>query len=391
MSKLKWAVLAGMVALGVPVAAETIAADSISINFGGNDVANPGDGLVSAQVWKNYSEVSYDGNAPLPTEKLAQDASGATANWGSPGTYGWNDDANSVTPILRNYLDDSNSANPWVRISGIPFERFDVIVYQASDTEGFRFNSPSVNGRYYDLTGAPVSDAVVYGQTRLSDYSEGENAVYLRRAFATNEVYIVGGGKRRSARGCIAAVQVIEVPVVSARPTEDAAWSDLWTSTATPRCLRALEPAEGVRVTIASDVSLGADGLWLKSSVVFAMTGALTVSNGIELSESAVLTLDCAGVTTTAEKHYLLNAPLDNPEAFAYVCTNLPAGYEAFADANGVFLQKTTDAISINVVGGTTTYPGAAIPSEARAVGAYCVSGGGGTTSARTPCRKPQS
>lgn len=141
--------------------------------------------------------------------------------------------SNPTAPsILHAYLDDGDPGAS-VTVKDIPFSSYDVIVYFATDnakwtnTDGvegsdgsMQFQPVTVNGTLYSWqNGALVSgDAatnVLFGQSLQDTIAEGTNA--LRIPSLTGATLTIQGGtgfidgNYKKGRGCIAAVQIVEV------------------------------------------------------------------------------------------------------------------------------------------------------------------------------------
>lgn len=142
--------------------------------------------------------------------------------------------SNPTAPsILHAYLDDGDPGAS-VTVKDIPFSSYDVIVYFATDnakwtsTDGvegsdgspMQFQPVTVNGTLYSWqNGALVSgDAatnVLFGQSLQDTVAEGTNA--LRIPSLTGATLTIQGGtgfidgNYKKGRGCIAAVQIVEV------------------------------------------------------------------------------------------------------------------------------------------------------------------------------------
>ncbi len=222
--------------------------------------------------------------------------SGATVVWSAFGTYQWGENDDAVANILKYYLDDSVSTNPEITISGVPFPFYDVIVYQASDNANVQFNPPRVNGVCYDVNGRVTASPVPYGSSRQNACREGVNVIYLRQAFADRELTLVGGGKADEngtcPRGSIAAVQLVEVPsVVEETVSTDTDWTSVpWTETA-GRVLRVVNTSGNAAIGVEQDATAGLDTIRVTERATFSVNAVLTVTNGLQVAEDAILTL----------------------------------------------------------------------------------------------------
>ena len=182
--------------------------DVISINFvDGDDTFSGTGGLVSVGNWNNCSGASKSEGQSL--NKSDGTSSGATVKWSSKNT--WRKKENITDQWLKGYLDDGNEIS--VEVSDIPYARYSVIVYQATDTENNGFNPPAINGVYYSWDGRSASNtrnntALKYGTTLNATSVFGTNAIRIKGLSGT--LTLRGGGNANSARGCIAAVQIIK-------------------------------------------------------------------------------------------------------------------------------------------------------------------------------------
>ena len=117
--------------------------------------------------------------------------------------------------FMQGYLDDGgNQAR--ISVSGIPYATYDVIVYCATDNAEKAFKAKQVNGVYYkwdDATKTIVSEGVGATDTWGSANVAVGAAVYGSNAIRINgltgSLSIVGGTNGNSARGCIAAIQIM--------------------------------------------------------------------------------------------------------------------------------------------------------------------------------------
>lgn len=189
----------------------------ISVNFGNQGSATDSSGLymVSADAWNNVSDqnctdkelaVIWNGDS---AETLA---SAFHVTWSCANLYQYT--SNVTDPILKGYLDDGGSGIN-VSFTGLPFEKYAVVVYQATDTGNVSFNPPSINGTYYAYDGSATSatrndTSLRYGRSQTAVSKWAVNAVAPGQAFS-GDLTISGAGNANSARGCIAAIQIIEI------------------------------------------------------------------------------------------------------------------------------------------------------------------------------------
>lgn len=211
--------------------------DAVSINFvgdgnGGSVADDAMLGLVSAGGWNNLSNNNgisqlkmWDGSAAYDTTMLA--------DYSSNNVYGY---ANKVTidsasVYLAGYLDDGGNQVS-ISVTSIPFTEYSVIVYTATDSQDYKFKPVQVNGTWYAGSvsargigyAIPVfdseKDTALWGATRGTSAVYGTNA--LRVDGLSGNLTIKGGTNSNSARGGIAAIQIINTGTVLSTPTSTA-------------------------------------------------------------------------------------------------------------------------------------------------------------------------
>ena len=194
----------------------------ISMNFGnqGNALFTDGVNKVLAAAWNNVTAagntrtdlVTWNGTA---TETLSSNWS---VTWSSPNL--WNYTESIKETILKGYLDDGGShAN--VTFTNLPFTTgYDLYIYRATDTQNYKFRPIKVtmNGHTYtyststDLQGIGYFGDSNWGTTRNATSVLGTNVICIKGLNAA-EITIEGGENIGNARGCIAAVQIVETGV----------------------------------------------------------------------------------------------------------------------------------------------------------------------------------
>ena len=127
--------------------------------------------------------------------------------WNSSTLYNYNSGT-----LMNGYLDDgSNDGNgAQIKLSNIPYETYDVIIYCATDTENARFLAKTVNGKSYTwdmASGAAVEGTGDWGRSRVSDVVYGQNAIRVNNLSGPLTIY--GGIRNGSKRGGIAAFQIM--------------------------------------------------------------------------------------------------------------------------------------------------------------------------------------
>ena len=207
----------------------TVYKPSININFtngAGNGLTTAADvGLAGYAVpgtsWNNFVVAN---NATFGTVN-AVDSTGAAAAMSGvsvaiSGTRGsWScSGLTAASNPLHGYIDEADAnPTPTVTVSGIPYYKYRVIVYHSTDTANVPFGYDTINGTSYTY----VNDALAEGTTAwgasgaqdsANAISEGGN-VLLTGELSGPTLTIVGhrGGGDSSARGCIAAIQIIEI------------------------------------------------------------------------------------------------------------------------------------------------------------------------------------
>ena len=205
----------------------TVYKPSININFTHGTALSTsadvglGDYAIPGTSWNN---LVGNNNGSLSALNAA-DSSGAT--WataasititGARGSYSCAS-LTAASDLRQGYIDESASATtPTVTVSGIPFEKYRVVVYAATDTADASFGYITINGKNYTYDG----DALTEGTTAWGSsgaynsawpIAEGTNV--LVSPVIIGPTLTVVGHKDGTARGCIAAIQIVEyVPEV---------------------------------------------------------------------------------------------------------------------------------------------------------------------------------
>ena len=203
---------------------------SININFthsGGNLTTSADVGLapyaVPGTVWNNYA-VPASGATSTQTSVYSIDVTGAKslvsgATVSISGTRG-SHRCNSLTAasdLRHGYIDETATAGqntPTVVVSGIPFDRYTVVVYTAADTENATFNYITVNGTDYTYVNEKLATGTsAWGNAGAADsanaLAEGVN-VLVSPVTSGSTATIVGHKASNTCRGNIAAVQIVE-------------------------------------------------------------------------------------------------------------------------------------------------------------------------------------
>ena len=291
----------GFALLNAPIGS-AMAADAISINFGSGDGAvgnTTAYGIVSATNWFNLAAA---GNTRTDITSMNGLSLGKLV-WNCANTYQYTD---GITDnALKGYLDDGGSGIT-IALTGIPFEYYRVIVYQATDTANAQFNPPSLNGVFYSYDGGKKSTVrnntfLKYGSSQNATAVVGTNVAEYQRVFS-GDMTILGGGSinNNGVRGCIAAVQIVEADVYTAMLTGDGNLDNLAWSPAKPDAGFAAGSVLKVVNEGESPVTLTANGIYAGMGLVVSGPIALTTTTGIKSSFVALsngATLDLSGMT----------------------------------------------------------------------------------------------
>ena len=209
-------------------------ADVMTPNAQGGTLSNPNAdvpttgtyGLAPApgDTWANLrpATVGADGTETITKAYACGFATPVRVSYQASGTWEYVG-AEGGTPVdsfLRYYLDDGVSANGQksgadIYVTNIPFSKYDVIVYLATDSDGEKFNPVEINGTLYKGTEAGAEEASsstdVWGTVRQTAPALGANA--LRVSGLEGNLRIHGGTKQtvnnQVARGGIAAFQIV--------------------------------------------------------------------------------------------------------------------------------------------------------------------------------------
>ncbi len=207
---------------------------SININFtngAGNGLTTSDDvGLegyaVPGTSWNNFvvaDNATFNTVNAIDSTGAASVASGVSVS--ISGTRGhWN--CSNLTPasnLLHGYIDESaGGPTPTVTITGIPYEHYRVIVYHSTDQDGAKFGYDTINGfNFTYVDGVQQTGTTSWGSAGAANsaepIAEGTNTLVsavLSGDTVTMVAHRVGGGSP-TARGCFAAIQVVQyVPEV---------------------------------------------------------------------------------------------------------------------------------------------------------------------------------
>lgn len=187
--------------------------ETISLNFYSTQGSVSGvAGLVAADGWNNLGNSGSESALNVWTGEKAVSYPMALT-YSSNNGYQW---TTATDAFLKGYLDDGGN-QAQVSLTGIPFEEYSVIVYAATDTADRKFSSVTINGQAYIGTpGATTLGYALpvynntharYGASHALTAAYGTNA--LRVDGLSGDLTIAGGANQYSARGGIAAIQII--------------------------------------------------------------------------------------------------------------------------------------------------------------------------------------
>lgn len=198
----------------------------ISLNFGsgsGNALFCDGINKVPAAAWNNLpAGTNSNGRGDLVTwngtdpQTLSPNWS---VNWSTGGTYNY---TNVNENIIKGYLDDGSGVT--INLSNLPFTTgYDVYIYRATDTPNYYFSpitvTMQINGNEctksyttsVDANGIGYFGTDKWGRSRNATSVMGTNVICIKGLNAQN--ITIKGIRNGDARGCIAAVQIVETGV----------------------------------------------------------------------------------------------------------------------------------------------------------------------------------
>ena len=192
-------------------------------------VAVPGDAWVNTALVTTETTLTwkqYDPAAGTTTNKSLA----TTITGGSPYTLNATEKTAAVgkkNNMLVSYIDDNPT--PTIKIEGISFSSYKVIVYASTDTADYKFSPVTVNDVQYTASnGITLEGSSTWGATRKAELKEGTNVLVVEGQTSSTLV-VKGGANANNARGGIAAIQVVNTtgntPIsqaFTASPTESA-------------------------------------------------------------------------------------------------------------------------------------------------------------------------
>lgn len=200
---------------------------SINVNFmdSGKWLTTQADvGLAGYEVpgtsWNNFAGVNgtYSTVNAVDSTGAASVLSGVSvAVSGTRGSYSCSSLTSASNP-LHGYIDENaNNMTPTVTVTGIPYYKYRVIVYHSTDTENVPFAYDTINGTNYTYVNGVLDEGATAWGNSGADMSanpieEGVNTL-VTGELSGSTLTVVGhrGGGAGNARGCIAAIQIVEV------------------------------------------------------------------------------------------------------------------------------------------------------------------------------------
>ncbi len=265
--------------------------------------------------------------------------------------------------FIQGYLDDGGNVS--IKLSAVPYETYDVIIYCSTDDSSKSFKAKTVNGTIYtwDATAGATtttdSDTATWGLASAAAGKAVYGANTLRINGLSGPLSIKGGTNGNNARGCISAIQIMpagtstapEMTVGTAGQTTQATWTGANWNVATA-------PTSGnVVINVSGDVELTIDEAVALSAITVTGEGSLKIipdqANSVTFTASSISSAvpllfanDGIGIDTiSASVTYLYKTPSINSTTYGNTYTA------------GVGAQGSSVAISHN--GGSVTLQGA--------------------------------
>ena len=265
--------------------------------------------------------------------------------------------------FIQGYLDDGGNVS--IKLSAVPYETYDVIIYCSTDDSSKSFKAKTVNGTIYmwDSTAGETtttsSDTATWGLASAAAGKAVYGANTLRINGLSGALSIKGGTNGNNARGCISAIQIMpsgtstapETTVGTAGQTTQATWTGAsWNVENAPT-------SGNVIINVAGDVELTVDETVALSAITVTGEGSLKIipdqANNVTFTASSISSAvpllfanDGIGIDTiSASVTYLYKTPSINSTTYGNTYTA------------GVGAQGSSVAISHN--GGSVTLQGA--------------------------------
>lgn len=240
---------------------------SINANFGNtlSVETNVGIAGVPGNKWDNFSV--NEGTTSHGTVKVVDDANSTTFNCpglsvevsGTRGT--WNASYTAASDPRQTYIDDNATyTKPTVTITGVPFAKYRAIVYHSTDdNDNKKWGYDTVNGSnyYYDDQKTLQTGTSAWGSTSGVAMEEGVNI--LVTDVITDPSFVVSGnyhGGNSSARGCIAAVQIVKTDVATIASAGEYTFASLFGLAASTAGDYVINVNESATLNISSDTTV---------------------------------------------------------------------------------------------------------------------------------------
>lgn len=196
--------------VGPDVIGYNFCSDGYNTSYYYSGAANTSSALAKGTWYANGQ--SKNGSAKVYSED------GLTVlTWSAPSV--WSEQAGiSSGTFIQGYLDD-NGGNPQVDVSALPFEKYDVIIYCSSGSEGAKFQAKYVNGQYYTWDDEKGETVVAEGAgDNWGSAKTSSTPIYGINCIRINNLtgpLTIRGGQRNSTLGggCISAIQIIPAEV----------------------------------------------------------------------------------------------------------------------------------------------------------------------------------
>ncbi len=178
--------------------------DVYSFNFYANEGTDASTALVKDDNWASDASSKDGSSTSLVEDGLSKLTWSCSTLW----TQG---SKCSIKSFLKGYLDDG-SGGITIRLSAVPFETYDLIIYCESDHDSKPFTSKTVNGityTYDSSTGYAKSGSGTWGNTSTSRAvaTNGVNTIVIPNLSGPLTITSKQGSGANS-RGCIAAIQI---------------------------------------------------------------------------------------------------------------------------------------------------------------------------------------
>ena len=199
------------------------------------------DGMLAGNTpkssWINVGNASGSTTEITKWDTMTQTSasvSGMTVAWNAKTVW----EAGQDIPVLVGYLDDGDKGT-WdngvtITLTGVPFKMYDVIVYFNTDVANRVYPPVKVNNIAYtwDSTeGKTVVGTANWGATTRSGAAYGKNALRIADLSGNITINTAPRDDAQSLRGCVPAIQIVEVPAKEYRTSYEAeAGKDVTTS-----------------------------------------------------------------------------------------------------------------------------------------------------------------